>query len=151
MRLAMSSQSNVEIGFVDTNVFIHALTNDPLSDECLAFLNALERGEQSAYLHTMVVHELTYAIPRYLKGITRLGIAEYVYSVLSWPGIVVDDDLLVEVIRTWARTTHGFVDVYLSVLARKHNVAIFTKNVRHLKELGAVVPDPLPHGELLST
>ncbi len=145
MQRAMSSESSGVIGLIDTNVFVHALTQDPLQEECLSFLNALESGTIRARLNPLVVHELTYALPKYLKQITRNGIAEFVLSVLSWPGIVTDDDLIVQAVKAWVGMPHvGFVDAYLSVVARTDDVAVYTKNVNHLLALGAQVPNPLP-------
>lgn len=73
-------------GLLDSNVFVHAQTTDALSAECRRFLTALQLGHVRAWLDPMVRHELSYALPFYRKQMDREQIAEYLLSVLSWPG-----------------------------------------------------------------
>ena len=62
-------------GLVDTNVFIHAHASDRFSAECRAFLRALEQGQVRARLEPIILHELSYALPRYVKQMTRQEVA----------------------------------------------------------------------------
>jgi predicted nucleic acid-binding protein len=72
-----------EAGLLDTNIFIHAHTTDVHAQECQRFLAALESGRLRARLEPLVLHELSYALPRYIKQMTRPEVAEYLLTVLS--------------------------------------------------------------------
>lgn len=58
-------------GLIDTNVFVHAQTRDTYAEECLRFLEALESDSVQAQIEPLVVHELSYALPHYRRGMTR--------------------------------------------------------------------------------
>ena len=134
-------------GLIDTNVFIHAEANNPLTPECRDFLAGLARGTIRARIEPLVVHELTYALPRLLKGWIRADIAAYLLIVLAWPGIVGEVALLQDAVRRWNATPGlGVVDAYLAAVAVHDNRPVYTKNVRDLVAQGVTVPDPLPDG-----
>ena len=144
----MCSEARVPRGLIDTNVFIHAQTHDAYAEECLQFLEAVQRGQVEVRLEPIVLHELSYALPHYRKGMTRAEVAEYLLAVLAWEGIDGDKGLLVSAVERW-RDTPGlaFVDAYLAVLARHEQCAVYTKNVAELAAQGALVANPLPgHG-----
>ena len=133
-------------GLLDTNVFIHAHTTDELSEECRRFLAALERGSIHARLEPLVVHELSYALRHYIKGMTRDEIAEYILAVLQWPGIDADKDLLSATLDLWRNVPDaGFVDAYLAAIAKEQGCPVFSKNVKDFRAAGANVPAQLPH------
>jgi predicted nucleic acid-binding protein len=130
---------------VDTNVFIHAHANDRHTQECRAFLGALQSGRYSAALEVVVVHELSYAWKHYFKEASRRDIAEYLRSVLSWPGIIADKPLLFGALNRWQHSRLGFVDCVLAQQATATSKMIYAKNVRDLRSQAADVPDPLPN------
>ncbi len=132
-------------GLLDTNVFIHAHTRDRWAAECRAFLTAIENGKVSAVIEPLVLHELSYALPHYVKQMTREQVGEYLLMVLRWEGVQGDKDTLVETVMRW-RATPGlaFVDAYLAVLARQRGCPVFSKNVKELAAQGVVVPARLP-------
>jgi predicted nucleic acid-binding protein len=132
-------------GLLDTNVFIHAHATDRFSDECRRFLFAVEQGEVPAHLEPLILHELSYALPHYVKQMTRAQVAEYLLMVLSWKGVQGDKDLMVDAVERW-RSTSGlsFTDAYLAALARRRQCAVYTKNVREFEGQGVAVPQPLP-------
>lgn len=133
------------IGLIDTNVFIHAQTHDAHAEECLQFLEALESGRLQAQIEPVVVHELSYALPHYRKGMSRTEVGEFLLAVLAWEGIVGDKGLLINAVRRWQQTPGiAFVDAYLAAVATENQASIYTKNVRELRSQGADVPDPLP-------
>lgn len=133
-------------GLLDTNVFVHAQTRDAHSAECRKFLGAIEAGTVHATLEPMVLHELSYALPHYVKQMSRKDVAVYLISVLSWKGVVAERDLLVDVVQRWSRTPRlAFVDAYLAALAMRRNLPIYSKNVRELRTQAVAVPNPLPH------
>jgi predicted nucleic acid-binding protein len=133
-------------GVVDTNVFIHAQTHDALADECLDFLEAIEEARLQARLDPMVLHELSYALPHYRRGMSRVEVAEYLLVILAWEGIVADKSTLIQSVERWRDTDGlGFVDAYLAVVASTEGAPVYSKNVRELRGQGVVVPDRLPN------
>ena len=144
----MSSVSDEPDGLLDTNVFVHAQTNDDLSEECARFLTALQLGRVRARLEPMVLHELSYARPHYRKPMTREQIGEYMLAVLSWPGVQGEKELMIDAVNRWlAKPGLSFVDAYLSALASQEGRSIHSKNVHHLTDQGVDVPNPLPSGQ----
>jgi predicted nucleic acid-binding protein len=132
-------------GLLDTNILIHSITRDEHSTECSRFLDLVSSGEVRARLEPVVVHELTYALPRYTKQLTRQDVATMVVNLIELPGIEADTELLKESVLRWAATPGlGFVDAYLAAIANREDRIIYTKNVRELVVQGAVVPNPLP-------
>jgi predicted nucleic acid-binding protein len=75
-------------GLLGTSVFIHAQTHDEHAEECLRFLEAVQAGRIRTRLEPLVVHELSYDLPHYRKGMSRAQTAEYLLAVLAWDGIV---------------------------------------------------------------
>lgn len=139
--------SDPAVSLLDTNVFIHAPTNDRWSEECAWFLDALRRGAAQAWLEPVVLHELTYVLPGYPKQLTRVDVANYLATLLTWPGVQGDKILLSDALSRWAGTPGlAFVDAYLASLAARRGCAIYTKNVRELAGQGVPVPETLPHG-----
>lgn len=133
------------VGLVDTNVFIHALTHDSCSEECLRFLEAVQRGEVRVQLEPIVLHELSYALPHYRRGMTRAQVAEYLLAVLGWEGVTGEKGLLADAVERWRDTPRlAFVDAYLAALALREGRQIYSKNVRELSAQGACVANPLP-------
>lgn len=132
-------------GLLDTNVFVHAHANDDATAECRAFLAALESGHLHADLEPIVLHELSYTLPRVVKQMTRDDVVRYLLMVLGWPGVGGPIDLMVAAVERWWKTPSiGFADAYLAALADRRRCSVYTKNVRHLRGQGVHVPDPLP-------
>jgi predicted nucleic acid-binding protein len=131
-------------GLLDTNVFIHAYANDVASEECRQFLTAVESGTRQVQLDPLVLHELSYALPRYVKQLTRSGIAQYLLMVLGWDGVKGETQIMSDAVERW-RDTPGlaFVDAYLAALAASQGCAVYSKNVRELEGQGVRVPNPL--------
>jgi len=134
-------------GLLDTNVFLHAQANDTNSDECRRFLGAIERGEAQAILDPIILHELSYALPRYARQMTKNDVVRYLQVVLSWPGILGDKAVIADAVQRWHDTAGlAFVDAYLAERASSESRPVYTKNVRELRGQGVDVPDPLPAG-----
>lgn len=134
-------------GAVDTNVFIHAQTHDALSGECLNFLEGIAERRLQARLDPIVLHELSYALPRYRRGMSRREVAEYLLVILAWEGFVGDKSVLIESVQRWRDTDGlGFADAYLATAALREGTPVYTKNVADLRVHGVEVPDPLPTG-----
>jgi|SRR5579884_2883325 len=132
-------------GFLDTNVFVHSLTRDAFAAECRHFLRAVEDGRIRVRLEPAVLHELSYVLPRYLRGLTRDQVAQHLLSLVELEGVVADKDVLTDTVERWQRTAGlAFVDAYLAALAARDSLSVYTKNVRDLRAQGVVVPEPLP-------
>jgi predicted nucleic acid-binding protein len=132
-------------GLIDTNVFIHAHTTDQLSDECRNFLAALAEGRLRARVEPLILHELSYALPRYVKQMTHDDIAAYLLMVLGWDGVQGDKGVMADAVERWWPTPGlSFADAYLAALAAQQECAVYTKNVRELVGQGVEVPQPLP-------
>jgi predicted nucleic acid-binding protein len=132
-------------GYLDTNVVLHALVNDHHGEECRAFLSKLEAGEVRAVLEPYVIHELTYAIPRLLKQLSKAEVAKIVLTMMEWPGVIVNSpSVVVDGVERWASTPGlSFVDAMLAASAIDRHVPIYTKNKKELRRQRAVVPDSL--------
>jgi hypothetical protein len=104
----------------------------------------LQAGTQTAVLDSVVVHELTYAWPRYVKDASKDDIARYILGVLRMPGVTGETELLADVVRRWQTSSISFVDCLLLERALRDGVPVYTKNVRDFRSQGVEVPDPLP-------
>ncbi len=134
-------------GLVDTNVFVHALLVDEGSAKCRAFLDGVRDGSISVEVHPLVVHELTYNFMRFRVFADRRVIAEYIRSVLQWPGIVSDVTVLDRALDRWGGEQRvAFVDAFLIELALRDNLPVYTMNRRDFEPFGVQTPSPLPSG-----
>ncbi len=117
----MQSQST-NYGWLDTNVFIHALCEGDLEHRRSAeILYSLENDEARAALDPLVVHELTYVLPRVVKNrfCSRQDIFEFIAPYLALENIYIDQrQSLIDALRLWAGSTLAFVDAYLRANAR---------------------------------
>ena len=139
------SSVNEPPGLLDTNVFIHAQTNDAFGEECRRFILALETGAVQAVLEPIILHEVSSALPRYVRQMTRDDVAAYMLAMVGLDGVLGDKGILVDTIERW-RDTHGlaFADAYLAALAAERGCPVYSKNVRELQGQGVAVPNPLP-------
>jgi predicted nucleic acid-binding protein len=123
----------VQLGWLDTNVFVHVLyPGDREHQRCRALVEALEDDRAQGWLSFAVMHELTYTLSRKPGFGTRTAIAIYVNSILSYPGVLADDkDVLVNTVARWAAsTTIALVDAYLAVLAERDGMPVCSANAR---------------------
>ena len=105
-------------GLIDTNIFIHAQANDTHTEECRRFLFALARGEIQATLEPIVLHELSYGLPRVIKQMTKRDVAAYLLMVLGWPGVLGEKALMADAVQRWSDTPGlSFADAYLAARA----------------------------------
>jgi hypothetical protein len=97
----------------------------------------------------MILHELSYALPRYVKQMQRRDVAAYLLMILTWIGVLGEKDTMAEAIERWSQTPGlAFVDAYLAALAIRRGCPVYTKNVRDLQGQGVDVPQPLPSGRM---
>ncbi len=108
-------------------------------------MSAVERDEIRATLEPVILHELSYALKRYRQQMTRGQIAEYLRTILLWPGVLGEKDLMLDAVDRWEqRSSMGFADAYLAAIAAAREYRVYTKNIRHFAGQGVEVPDPLP-------
>ncbi len=132
-------------GLLDTNLFIHAQVNDVHSEECKRFLAAVERGEIHARLEPVVLHELSYLLPRLFKQMDRPQVVRYLAMIVNWDGVVGNKQVFLSTLDRWLNTPGlSFVDAHLCAAAELEQSLVYTKNVRHFAGQGVDVPDPLP-------
>ncbi len=140
-------------GLLDTNVFLHAQAHDAHTEVCRRLLHAIAAGDRAAWIDPMVLHELTYVLPRYVKGMPRCAVSLYVRTVLSWPGIRMEDKpFWTSVLDTWDGDPQlNWTDAVLVERSRQTGGGIWTQNVRDFERHGfprfggrdAVAPTPL--------
>ncbi|MCL8207922.1 MAG: type II toxin-antitoxin system VapC family toxin [Actinomycetia bacterium] len=119
-------------GYIDTNVFLHAQAHDEHTAACRTLLRAVGSGQVTAWVDPLVLHELTYVLPRYVQGMTRSDVALYLRTVLSWPGTVLDDKAFwVDVVDLWEVDARlSWTDAVLIRRAQRTGRGIWTRNVR---------------------
>ena len=132
-----------DVGWIDTNVFVHAQTTDGHSAACRAILHRLQAGEARGHLDPVVVHELTYALRNVLHWDKRT-IAKYIASIISWGTLDVagGEDPVVSAVAIWARENISFADALLASRAMLDGSMVCTENVRDIERAGgrAVAP-----------
>ena len=131
-------------GLLDTNVVVHSLVNDAHSEECRRFLQQVREGHVLVQVDPLVLHEITYAVPKVARHMTPSITADLLDSLLHMRGVVGDTRVLITAVALWKdHPGLGFVDCYLAARSTALHVSVFSKNVRDLRRLGAHVPDPL--------
>lgn len=119
-------------GFVDTNVFLHAQSHDEHSRWCRELLRCAANGTLSLAIDPIVLHELTYVLPRYVQQMGRRDVALYLRTVVAWPGIVLHDEpFWLSVLDTWE--SDGRLSWADAVLIRRAQAAerpVWTRNHR---------------------
>jgi predicted nucleic acid-binding protein len=123
----------VQLGWLDTNVFIHSLyRGDREHARSRALVEALADGWAEGWLSPLVVHELTYTLARRPQFSTRAAVHTYLLEILNAPGVRVEDDLALRgALGRWAAgATIGFVDAYLAELAQRDGLPVCSANAR---------------------
>lgn len=123
-----------QFGWLDATIFVHALfANDPHRKRCIEILEALESGEGEGWIDVVVVHELTYVLPRALPKVfnSRSAVAEYLLSFLTLGTVHSPDmDVIVASLQRWSSSQVGFADARLLTLAESGGLPVCTVNKR---------------------
>lgn len=110
------------IAFVDTNILIRHLTNDP-PDQARRATTILENAER-LILTDVVVAELVYVLESYY-GHPRKKVAEAVRSLLALPSIAVaDHDLVLRAVELYEHERLDFAEAYLAAAAELSGVGV---------------------------
>lgn len=128
----------VQLGWLDTNIFIHALfRNDLHYSRCVLLLQALQAGRAEGWIDPIVVHELTYVLIRQPQFPTRQAVQEYVLAILETGSIRADDkQSLIDAVTAWAAQGVSFADARLAALARRRGLPICSVNQQHFTDVG---------------
>lgn len=103
------------IAYVDTNVLVRHLTNDP-PDQARRATAILECAER-LILTDVVVAELVYVLESYYER-PRRQITELVHSLLALSPIAVSNhDLLLQALELYEHTPLDFAEAYLAAAA----------------------------------
>lgn len=131
-----------QAAILDSNVVLEAVKHGDNAEACEWLLRQVGDGSIRVIVEPIVVHELTYVIPRYLKQATRPQIARIILSVLQAPGAEDPTGMLVTAVRSW-RDTQGqsFVDAYLATVARAQRRTVLTLNTKDFEPHGVDAPD----------
>lgn len=126
---------------VDTNVLIRHLTGDPPGQarRATAFL-----AEASALVcPDLVVAEVVYVLESFY-GVGRAELAELVRSIIVFPALTVDDDLLLlRALDVYETARLDFADAYLVASAERlgdHEIASFDRAIDRMPTLRRVEP-----------
>lgn len=122
----------VELGWLDTNIFIHALSApDSHYARCTDLINALQDGRAEGWINATVLHELSYVLSRRRDFAMRTTIATYLLEILNAPGVLAAEKaILIATVTRWGTTTIAFVDAYLTKLTQRDGLPVCTVNAR---------------------
>jgi predicted nucleic acid-binding protein len=124
------------IAYVDTNILVRHLTNDPpsLANKATALL---ERAEQ-LILPDLVMAELVYVLESYYEH-SRGEIAQSGRSLLALPSIAVQDhDLLLRALELFEYAKLDFAEAYLAAAAELSGVNAVASFDRSLDRLETI-------------
>lgn len=121
-----------QFGYLDTNLFVHSLhPNDPHCARCQEIIDALEDGSAQGWLDATVIYELTFILVRKRRFPDRAAIAEYLRTIITLPGIRVENEaLLIAAIDRWSVHGVGFADAWIFVQAMAGGQPVCTVNAR---------------------
>lgn len=123
-----------QFGWLDTTIFIHVLfKNDIHQSRCDEILESLESGKGEAWIDPIVIHELTYVLPRALPAVfnDRKKIADYLLSFLTLDTLHAHrKEILITSIQYWSTSNVAFADARLTTLAESDNLPVCTVNQR---------------------
>jgi len=115
----------VELGWLDTNIFIHALSApDSHYARCTDLINALQDGRAEGWINATVLHELSYVLSRRRDFAMRTTIATYLLEILNAPGVLAAEKaILIATVTRWGTTT-------ITELTQRDGLPVCTVNAR---------------------
>lgn len=124
------------IAYVDTNVLVRHLTNDP-PDQARRATAILENAER-LILTDVVVAELVYVLESYYER-PRGQIAESVQSLLALSSVAVSDhDLLLRALELYENARLDFAEAYLAAAAELTGVGTVASFDRALDRVDTI-------------
>ena len=137
-----SPRGNAKVrAFVDTNVLVRHLTNDPPAQAKRA--TALLRDAHELILTDLVLAEMVYVLESFYD-VLRTEIARMARSLLAFPSIeTADHELLLRTVEIYEVLRLDFAEAYLSALAEMSDVkrvASFDRQIDRVKSIERVEP-----------
>jgi predicted nucleic acid-binding protein len=132
-----------QVGWLDTNLFVHAYQDDDRSAACRALICGLEDGSVEGWLHPLVLHELSYVLRNLLRW-DRRKIADLLLALVLAPGVRVAGDaaVLADGILRWRDSGTAFADAFLAAEAVAAGLPVCSANSGDIHRAGAacIVP-----------
>ena len=103
--------------FVDTNLFLHYLTNDipAQADAVEHLLRQAAAGDVLLVVNPFVLAEIIWTLRTYYK-LTQDEITEKILAILNTPGMeVADRDLVLQAVTWWHDHNVDFIDAYNAI------------------------------------
>jgi predicted nucleic acid-binding protein len=126
---------------VDTNVLIRHLTGDPPGQARRA--TAFLATASALACPDLVVAEVVYVLESFY-GVARVRVAELVRSIVVFPGIVVDDDvLLLRALELYETDRLDFADAYLVATAERlglESIVSFDRAIDRVRTVRRIEP-----------
>jgi predicted nucleic acid-binding protein len=123
-------------GFLDTNVLVRHLTNDP-PDQGAKATRCLAQADD-LLLPDLIVAEVAYVLESFYEA-PRAQVAETLRAVLAFPAIrVVDDELLLRAVEVYEGHRLDFADAYLVASAERTGVEEVVSFDRAIDRVGTV-------------
>lgn len=122
--------------FVDTNILVRHLTDDP--PEMAARATAFIEGERELLLTDLVVAGTVYVLESFYEA-PRHQVAEAVRSLLAFESVVsVDPALLLRAVEVYETERIDFAEAYLVACAESTGVAEIVSFDRSLDRVGTI-------------
>lgn len=132
-----------DIGWLDTNIFVHSRTHDKHSAACQRAMDGLAAGETKGRIDPVVVHELTYTLVGKF-GFSKQMAADYINMILGWDSVeVIGGKEPIYAICIWQEHDIGFADALLAARAMLDGSQVLTINARHIERTGATAATPV--------
>jgi len=122
--------------FIDTNVVVRHLTQDPPTQgaAATAFLAAAEE----LLLTDLVLAEIVYVLESFYK-VPRRHVAEMARSVVTFPAIATDDEMvLMRAIEVYATDRLDFAEAYLVARAERSGIATIASFDRSIDRIATI-------------
>lgn len=138
------------VGWLDTNLFVHAYQQDGRSAACRALMRGLEDGSVEGWLHPVVLHELSYVLRNLLRW-ERGRIADLLVALVLAPGVRVAGDagVLADGVLRWREGGVAFADALLAAEAAAAGQAVCSVNAADMHRAGAACIVPALRGGVL--
>lgn len=134
--LARENRQTTLIAFVDTNILVRHLTNDP-PDQARRAASILRKAER-LILTDLVVAELVYVLESFYER-PREEIAASIRSLLALPSIAVaDHDLILRTIELYEFRRLDFAEAYLAAAAELTGIGAVASFDRSLDRVRSV-------------
>jgi predicted nucleic acid-binding protein len=132
-----------DLGWLDTNVFVHAVTRDAHSAACENLVAQLKSGDAQGRIDPVVVHELTYTLTRKFR-FSRADAADYARMLLVLDSVDVlgGKEPVITALSIWDEQGVDFADALLSARAVLDGSYVTSVNVKDIQRTGARVRRP---------